>query len=500
MSQLKIAAVLSYVYIGSTSIIGLVLTPFIIQKLGTSEYGLYSLIGSFVAYLSLMDLGLNNSVVRFVSKYRAEKNYVEEKKFLGTTMLVYSFISIVLLAVGILMYFNLEQLFEKSLTSDELNKAKIMFLILLFNITITLPGGTFVGICTAYQQYAFPKIVQIIRYLLRSLTVCAILLIGGDAISLVVIDTVFNLLSILITMYFCVYKLNVKFIIEKAYKSKINEIFQYSIWIFIISLVQTFQWNVGQIILGINFNTTIVAVYSVGLMLGSYLGAFAGVLNTLLLPKAASDLANNNDAEALTNTMIRIGRINVFISFVIITGFVLVGKDFILLWLGPSYIKSWDIALLIMLASAVALSQSYGMSILEIKNKIKYRSISVFIFMVLAVAFGWYFSKEFGIYGVLIPITISMLLNTLINNVLFKFHFHFQLIKFYQKTFIFQLLFTLIFILLGLYIKSFVIIDNWISFSIAGTCIAIIYIFSFYFLLFNDVEKKIFSRKSINIL
>jgi O-antigen/teichoic acid export membrane protein len=266
-------------------------------------------------------------------------------------------------------------------------------------------------------------------------------------------------------------------------------------WIFIISLVQTFQWNAGQIILGVNFNTTTVAIFSVGLMLGSYLGAFAGVLNTLLLPKAASDLASNNDAETLTNTMIRIGRINVFISFLIITGFILVGKEFILLWLGPSYIKSWDIALLIMLATVVALSQSYGLSILEIKNKIKYRSILVFIFMVLAVTFGYYFSKDFGIYGVLIPITIAMLFNTLVNNFLFKFHFQFHLIKFYKRTFFFQILFTLVFIFFGIYVKSYVTIDNWISFLFAGTSFTFIYILLFYFILFDDVEKKNLFRK-----
>ena len=495
MNQLKKAAILSYVNIGFTNIIGLVLTPFIIRTLGDSEYGLYSLIGSVVAYLTLMDLGLNNSIVRFVSKYRAENNIVEEQQFLGTTMLVYGLISIILLAIGIVIYYNLELVFDKSLTGAQLDDAKTMFQILLLNIVITLPGGTFAAICTAYQQFVFPKVLQIFRYVLRTVTVFAVLFLGGRAISLIVIDTVFSLLFILITLYYCVYKLNVKFKLDKDYKTKIREIFSYSMWIFIIAIVQTFQWNAGQLILGMNLNTTIVAIYAVGLMLGSYLGAFAGVVNTLLLPKAAADLANNNNGEALTNTMIRVGRINVFISLVIITGFILLGKEFILLWVGPTYLQSWTIALVIMLATLVGLSQSYGMSVLEIKNKIKYRSISTLITMSIAVLLGFYLSIKHGLYGVLIPISIAMLVNTSINNCLFVHYFQFQALKFYQKTFALQLVFTVIFVSIGLFIKTFFIINSWSSFIVAGSVFTLIYILLYYLVLFTIDEKDFFIKK-----
>lgn len=495
MNQLKKAAILSYVNIGFTNIIGLVLTPFIIRTLGTSEYGLYSLIGSLVAYLTLMDLGLNNSIVRFVSKYRAEKNIEEEQKFLGTTMLVYGFISIVLLAIGIVMYFNLELVFDKSLSGPQLEEAKIMFLILLFNIVITLPGGTFAAICTAYQQFVFPKALQIFRYVLRTITVFAVLSLGGRAISLVVIDTVFSLFFILITLYYCVYKLDVKFKLDKGYKTKIREIFSYSMWIFIIAIVQTFQWNAGQVILGINLNTTIVAIFAVGLMLGGYLGAFAGVVNTLLLPKAAADLANNSNGEALTNTMIRVGRLNVFISLVIITGFILLGKEFIVLWVGSTYLQSWNIALVIMLATLVSLSQSYGMSVLEIKNKIKYRSISTLITMIIAVTLGFYFSKTYGIYGVLLPISIAMLVNTGVNNGLFVHHFEFQILKFYQKTFALQLLFTVIFIVISLFVKSFFTITSWGEFVVAGGIFTLLYIVMYYLVLFTMEEKAFLLKR-----
>ena len=399
MSQLKKGAILSYVNILLTNIVGLVLTPFIIRSFGDSEYGLYSLIGSFVAYLTLMDLGLNNTIVRFVSKYRSEKNTEGEQRFLGTTMLIYFAISIVLVILGLFLYFNLEGVFGKSLSPSQMATAKIMFLILVFNITITLPGGTFLAICTAYGEFVFPKVIMIIKYILRALTVYIILTLGGKSISLVVIDTVFSVLVILITLFYCVSKLKVKFSFRGIDKIMVKQVFAYSVWIFIMGIISKFQWNGGQVILGINTNTEVVAVFAIGLMLGGYFGAFSGVINTLLLPKAANMVASFNTPKELTNTMIKVGRANMFISLLILSGFFVLGKEFVQLWVGNSYNESWNIAMIIMCASIIPLSQSFGISILEIKNKIKYRAIGMFISMSLALVVGYYYSKEFGMYG-----------------------------------------------------------------------------------------------------
>ncbi|MCD7900826.1 MAG: oligosaccharide flippase family protein [Bacteroides sp.] len=92
MGEIKKGIILSYALIILTNITGLFLTPYIIKNLGDSQYGLYSLLGALIAYLSIFDLGLNNTIVRYVSKYRAEKNKVVEENFLATIMYIYYFI------------------------------------------------------------------------------------------------------------------------------------------------------------------------------------------------------------------------------------------------------------------------------------------------------------------------------------------------------------------------------------------------------------------------
>ena len=94
MSQLKKGALLSYLTLMLTNIIGLILTPYIIKNLGDSEYGLYILIGGIIGYLTILDLGLNNAIVRYVSIYRAKNDKQGEEVFLGITMFIYFVISL----------------------------------------------------------------------------------------------------------------------------------------------------------------------------------------------------------------------------------------------------------------------------------------------------------------------------------------------------------------------------------------------------------------------
>ncbi|MBA2676981.1 MAG: hypothetical protein H0U76_01070, partial [Ktedonobacteraceae bacterium] len=51
-------------YIGKIIALGtwFFLTPFILHQLGTTNYGLWTLVGSMVAYGSLLDLGIGGAV------------------------------------------------------------------------------------------------------------------------------------------------------------------------------------------------------------------------------------------------------------------------------------------------------------------------------------------------------------------------------------------------------------------------------------------------------
>ncbi|MBI9041546.1 oligosaccharide flippase family protein [Lutibacter sp.] len=495
MSQLKKGALLSYFTIFLTNIIGLVLTPFIIRSIGDAEYGLYTLIGAFVGYISVLDFGLNNTIIRFVAKYRAEKDKKGEENFLAITMLIYVVISVVIAIIGIILYFNLDVLFSNSLTLDEIAKAKVMFIILIFNLVITLPGGAFTAICSGYEHFVFPRTINIIRYIVRSVLVVGLLLYGGDAIGLVVLDTIMNVLVIVFNGYYVFKKLKVTFKLYEFQLPLVKEIFSYSVWIFIYALVYKMQWNAGQVVLGMNTDTVTVAIYAVGIMLGGYYGAFAGAINGLLVPKATQMSVQKRSGTEYTNEMIKIGRLNSFLLFFILNGFILFGKDFINLWLGESYINSWYIALCIMIVMSLPLIQAFGNSILEAKKKNRFKSVLSLTTVALGVFIGFYFSKIYGVFGVILPLVLAMGFNSLIMIFYYKKIFGLKIRQFFINTLGKIFLITSVLGIISYFIIIYFPILNWFDLFLQIFIYSLAYSLVVYFVVLNKFEKSLILTK-----
>ena len=491
MSQLKKGALLSYVKMILTNIVGILLTPFIIKSLGSSEYGVYLLVGSVVAYLGLMNLGIDNAIVRYVAKYKVKNDKVGEQKFLGTTMWIYIIISFFLTIIGIIIYFNLESIFANSLNADELEKAKIMFAILVGNIAIAFPGGTFMAICEGYENFVFPNTMSIIKYIIRAFTIVCLLLLGGKAISIVVMDTILSITTILITAVFVIKKLKVKISLKTYDLSLVKDIFSYSLWVFLFGIVYHFQWQSGQVILGITTNSVTIAVYGIGIMLGGYYGAFSGGINSVLVPRATQMVFSKSDGKALTDYMIKIGRLNSIILFMVLSGFVLFGKTFIKLWVGITYEKSWVIALLLMIVMTLPLIQAFGNSILEARRKNRFKSLLTIFTVSVAMLLGYYFSKIYGVYGVIIPLVTAMFLNIIIMNFYYKKTFDFKIIYFFKKTILLPLIVNGSLTLLTYYVIKPATIDNWFVFGLYIVFFGIIQVVLSYTLIMNTYEKSL---------
>ncbi len=419
MSQLKKGAMLSYVSILLTNLLGIVMTPFMIRTLGDSEYGLYTLIGSTVGYISVMDFGLNNTIVRFVAKYRALNDRRGEENFLAVSMLIYAVISTAVLLLGIGLYFNLDLAFDKALTAAEMEKARIMFIILIFNVAITLPGGAFAAICSGYEHFVWPRALNIIKYVVRSAMVVGLLLMGGDAIGLVVLDTVMNLLVIALNGYYVLRRIKVRFKLHHYDTGLVRTIFSYSVWIFVFAMVGQFQWKGGQVILGSIAGTTAVAIYGVGILLGTYYGAFSTAVSGVFLPRATKMTVANASGEELTSMMIRIGRISFLVLLLILGGYYLFGMQFVLLWVGKTYRESWAISLLIMVAYTLPLVQAFANSILEARSKFAFKAVIYIVFIALGTVVGAYMVRDFGLIGLTLGSTGGWMISQVIMNVYF---------------------------------------------------------------------------------
>ena len=126
-SQIKTGAVLSYIAIFLNIAISFFYTPWMIRQIGVSDYGLYSLVMSFISYF-ILDLGLTQTVQRFIAKYRAEGDLESVQNLIGLTTKIFLVIDIIIFLILTICYFFLEQIFT-GLTPEEIEKLKVLYCI-----------------------------------------------------------------------------------------------------------------------------------------------------------------------------------------------------------------------------------------------------------------------------------------------------------------------------------------------------------------------------------
>lgn len=143
VNQLKVGALLSYVVLGLSNIVGLLYTPYMLRMMGQSEYGLYSLVASVVAYLTILDLGFGNAIIRYTAKFRAEGKVKEQQSMFGMFIILYSFIGLVAFILGMGLYLNVDTFYGNSMTPEELDKARVLMLLMVFNLAFTFPFSIF---------------------------------------------------------------------------------------------------------------------------------------------------------------------------------------------------------------------------------------------------------------------------------------------------------------------------------------------------------------------
>ncbi len=503
MSQIKKGALLNYITIFLTNAVGLFITPFILNHVGKSEYGIYTAIGALIGTISVLDLGLNNTIVRFVAKYRAQKDRIGEENFLATTMLIYGVISLTVLIIGITFYGYIDTYFTK-MNLDEIRIAKTIFVLLIANLVIGLPGGSFSGICYGYEVFVFPKTVNIVRYIVRTLTVVAVLTLGGKAIALVVVDTVYNALFLIIEIYYVFFKLKVRFKLHEFKFKYIRQIFSYSLWIFVFSIVSMFQWKAGHWVLGRIAEPEVLTIYGIGIVLGTYYGSFSTAISSVFLPRATKMTVGNASGEELTTMMIKIARISFIILMYIFGGFALFGNQFVYLWVGKELgvegsHETWLIALLIMIAYTLPLIQGFGNSILEAKNKMSFKAVLYLSFMILGAALGALLANSYGALGMVYGSSTGWFI---VQNIM-NFYYHkvigLNIIRFFKELFYKTLPAIILIFIIGYFI-NYMPGKGWFNFIIKAVFYSIAYGVLMYSKGIIKFEKELFQNSLAPIL
>lgn len=417
INQLKTGVVLSYVQMALGMVISIIYTPFMLRYLGQSEYGLYNISSSVIAYLSVLNFGFGSAYIRYYSKYKYAGDEKGVRSLNGLFMTVFCGLGLLALICGLSLAFNVKALFGTGLSADELETIKILMLIMAFNMALSFPASVLVSFITANEQFVFQKLVNMIKTVFSPFVTLLVLFAGFRSIGMTLVVTAFSLLTDTINFLYCRKRLKMRFQFTDLDFGLFKEIAGFSGFIAINMIVDEVNWNVDKFLLGRFQGSIATAVYGVAATLNSYYRNISTSITSVFTPRIHkiinSDLGNRNISVLFT----KVGRIQFMLLTLIWTGFIFFGKRFIDIWSGKAYAEAYYIVLMLIIPVTFSLIQGLGIEIQRAKNMHKFRSKAYGIMAIINVGVSIPLCIRYGGVGVAAGTAISIIIgNILIMN------------------------------------------------------------------------------------
>ena len=500
VNQRKIGVILSYVVVALNMLVGVAYTPFLIRMLGQSEYGLYSIVYTVISYLTIMDMGFGNAIIIYTSRYINQGNKEKQDKLHGMFFFIYCIIGVIATFIGIVLYFNVDNIFGSTMTVEEISKARVMMLILTFNLAVTFPLSIFGNILTAHEEFVVSKVIKIINILLQPLMMIPLLFMGYKAIAMVVVLTIANIVCLLLNAIVCFKKLDIKLKFKGFDLKLLKEIFAYSFFIFLNEIIDKANWSADQFILGAVSGTVATAIYSVASKLNSMYMNFSTAISNVMLPKVTKMEDNKESNEAFTDVFIKTGRIQYLLMALIITGFVLFGRVFVNWWAGPGYEDAYIISCILMIPITIPLIQNIGLSILQAKNLYKYRTIIFFGIAILNVVLSIPLAKMYGGIGAATATSIALILGQgIILNIYYHKKVGIDIIEFWKN--ILKMSIPMVFaVIIGIILNVVISSNNILILMLKILIYTIVYCILVWSFSMNEYEKNLIKKPIKKIL
>jgi O-antigen/teichoic acid export membrane protein len=330
---------------------GFFLAPFVVHHLGNLVYGVWVIITSLVAYMSLLDLGLRGAVTRFVSKGWAQGTHEESSRAASGALWIRLWISLLIIAAGLILSASFGHVFIVPLALQR--SARLALMVTAVSVAINLWCGVFGGVMVALQRYDLTSGVAIAQTAVRAAGFVFLLLAGHGILALALWDLFSSLGANLVVIALCfrIYP-QLKIVFGWPDRATLAKLWNYSLYVFLINLAVQVTYYSDNLVVGAFLSPVAVTFYAVGGILITYTRQIVSSMTTTFTPLASTLEAMGSDHN-LRRLLIHGTRAALIVSLPIEAALFFRGHTFIRLWMGAQYAQPSGTVLRILLLSVV---------------------------------------------------------------------------------------------------------------------------------------------------
>ncbi|MCS6850637.1 MAG: oligosaccharide flippase family protein [Gemmataceae bacterium] len=390
------------------------LSPILVHGLGNQRYGLWTAIESILAYLTLVALGLAASVVRYVARHEARREWQSLNEVVNTSLALFSLAGLAVLAVTAGLSAGLGSLL--TLPPAQRREAHWLLGVLGTNLAVSLPLSVFPAILDGLGRYTTKNAVMATVLLLR--VPMSLIVIRHDLglVGLALGTMACNLLQHGLLAVLAVRALpSLRLSRRCVTRATFRRIRSYSTDALLAMVAGRISFQTDSLVIAALLGPAPVTFFVLGARLVEHAKAFLRSATTVLTP-AISSLDARGEAETIRRLYLTTTRYVLWLVLPIQAGFLVFGRPFLRLWMGPSYAEAgYPVLVVLAVPLGLCMSQSvsgricYGLGRLRLLSRAALVEALVNLTMSLALA------QPLGLVGVALGTAIpNLVFNTVI--------------------------------------------------------------------------------------
>lgn len=284
MRFLRRNVVLVYGVYAVTIVSGLLLTPIIVDSLGTEQYGVWAVIGAVLAFIGLLDLGIAPSVIRFSAEQRGRKRPEETGTLASTALGIYFGIFVVAVAITLGLAWALPSVVDIPVRYVE--AAQLALVLVMLGFAFRFPLGLFTSLLAGQQRYDVLNFAGLLSTVLYVVIVAGVLLWrGGGIVTLAVATLIVTLVRLLWPLPWVRRELpSLRIRPSLATSAQARELLSFSGRNFLINVASKVVFSTDVIVVGIVLGSLAAGLYGIPAKLFALAFGVGMAVTTLLFP------------------------------------------------------------------------------------------------------------------------------------------------------------------------------------------------------------------------
>ena len=382
-------------------LIALVTTPISLSHLGLVEFGIWSFVTVTVGYISTLDPGFGNMVVRYGAKGRVEGDQLIGARI--TTVGTFAWLAIGFIGSPIVVAIVHPLMRHLNYSAGVQVAAERFFywtyaLVFFGSILATLSSR----LVSVGEQWIITIIDVTSRIIYAILLI--VLLVHGMRLSAIVIATSVQYgVSYIATLLVIIIRHGKPYASPRGISPEIRkELLRVSGWFQLNSILETLTYETDPIVISTLVSPTATGLWSIAQRLARQITYFGYIPNGNLLPTISAAVAANEGLEGLRRIYVRANRIIVLIGSMMAGLVMALGPVLLMAWLNRPFLSASTATILIALGMVAGTPRPATAAAIFSINKVGLGTRAQLVAFLVNVALTLALVKPYGLNGVLI--------------------------------------------------------------------------------------------------